>query len=97
MAATYAPATQSWSLTFDQPLQADPLSAGQLLWQRPGTEIRLNAGGEVPVGDTIAGTGVPDFSLPAPLTVTYQASPPQLVGTTGLPVAPFVGFPYVVV
>jgi hypothetical protein len=100
VAAGYSVGLNVWTVVFDQSLQPGVSSSANWQGVREGAPSSYDA--FVVLADpTIAGnvvTGQGTITIPGsgPSRISYAATPPDLVGTNGLPVAAFVDYPVVV-
>lgn len=81
-------------VTFDKPL-VPGLTAGPNWFVRRTNLTRAFLGPGVVAGFTMSAGTFIDVADPGPDVVTYFAVVQDLVGTNGLPVAPFANFPLV--
>ena len=96
--ASYSRGADLLTVIFDKPLAPGPISAAN--W----TGVRTDSGGIAvtnfvgssafaAAGDTVTGTCVTTVPGSGQSRVSYDASPPDLVGADGAPVAAFADFP----
>lgn len=92
--ATLAFATGAWSVTFDKPLQAGPLAAGN--WNFRATGFDFPADTAIAAGDVVSGASSQDAIDPGDDVANYAAAPADVLSLTGLPATAFTDFPLVV-
>lgn len=102
IAATFSIATRLLTVTFDRQLQPGPSAIGN--WPNwadlgGGNIARyLNTVPFTAAGDTVSGTTTfIAFDPGHAQVVNYNATPPDVLSTFGIPAAPFADFPLVLV
>lgn len=90
VSATWTPTAGIWQCTFDKPLLPGVKTAGN--WgMRVLDHLWAAASASVPVANPTRVTGL-SFEgppLPGANSIAYVATPPDIIGVNGLPVAPF--------
>jgi hypothetical protein len=100
VAAQVVDATDVLTVTFDQPLQPGATGIGNWLATWGIGPVKFDH--TQPAPGVIAGNTVTvNMAFPmlsgGPPVCSYLAAPPDVLGLTGLPAAPFAGFPMVVI
>lgn len=94
--ATWAPLTNTFTVTFDKPLQADPALNAANWGLNQGIIAQFIGNAAVATPPHVTGTMVPQIGGPPVGTIRYDPPPFDVIGQNGLPVAAFI-IPFVLV